>query len=108
MNAFEAISIGRLELRHALRVMQKNPGFSTVAILCLALGIAVNTTMFSVIHAVLLRAVPFPDAGRLVRIVQQPSGGDVTIAEFEWVREHARGFSSVAAFRGGGERRLDA
>jgi putative ABC transport system permease protein len=90
------------ELRDAMRVLRKNPGNSVVAILCLALGIAVNTTMFSVIHPVLLTAVPFPEADRLVRVVQQHNSGDVTMAEFDFVRDHGRGFSSVAAFRGVG------
>ncbi|MGB2713654.1 MAG: ABC transporter permease [Vicinamibacterales bacterium] len=107
MSAADSIDLVRRELRHALRTLRKNPGFSTAAILCLALGVAVNTTMFSVINAVLLRAVPYPDAGRLVRLVHQHSGGDVTIAEFEFVKDHGRTFASIAAYRGGGERRLD-
>ena len=64
--------------------------------------------MFSVVNAVLLRTVPFPDAERLVRLVPQHSGGDVTIPEYQFVREHGRVFSSIAAYRGGGERRLEA
>ena len=108
MRASDSIDVIQRELRHALRALRKNPGFSTVAVLCLALGVAVNTTMFSVVNAVLLQAVPFPDAGRLVRLVHQHSGGDVTIAEFEFVKDHGRAFASIAAYRGGGERRLDA
>jgi putative ABC transport system permease protein len=60
------------------------------------------------ISAVLLRTIPFPDPGRVVRLVQQHTGGDVTIPEYQFVQEHGRVFSSVAAFQGGGERRLDA
>jgi predicted permease len=96
------------ELRYAGRMLRKSPGFSTIAVLSVALGIGVNTTMFSVVNAVLLRTVPFPDAERLVRLVQQHTGGDVTIPEYQFVREHGRVFSSMAAYRGGGERRLDA
>jgi putative ABC transport system permease protein len=88
-------------------MLRKNPGFSVIAALSVALGIGVNTTMFSVINAVLLRAVPFPDPERLVRLVQQHTGGDVTIPEYQFVREHGRVFSSVAAYRGGGEQRLE-
>ena len=108
MKAPDVLDSAGRELRHALRMLRKNPGFSATAILCLALGISVTTTMFSVVNAVLLRAVPFGDPGKLVRVVQQPSGGDVTIAEFDFVRTRAHAFSSVAAYRGAGERRLDA
>src|SRR5687768_15497063 len=96
------------ELQHAVRRLRKSPGFSTIAVLSVALGIGVNTAMFSVVNAVLLRTVPFPDPERLVRLVQQHTGGDVTIPEYQFVREHGRVFSAIAAFRGGGERRLEA
>jgi FtsX-like permease family len=95
------------ELRFAVRMLRKSPGFSTVAGLSVALGIGVNTSMFSVVNAVLLRTVPFPDPTRLVRLVQQHTGSDVTIPEYQFVKEHGRIFSSVAAYRGGGERRLN-
>jgi predicted permease len=96
------------ELRYAVRMLRKSPGFSTIAVLSVALGIGVNTTMFSVVNAVLLRTVPFPDPERLARLVQQHTGGDATIPEYQFVKEHGRVFSSVAAYRGGGERRLEA
>jgi putative ABC transport system permease protein len=105
---FRLIEAVGQELRYAVRMLRKSPGFSTIAVLSLALGIGVNTTMFSVINAVLLRTIPFPDSGQLVRLVQQHTGGDVTIPEYQFVKEHGRVFSSVAAYRGGGERRLDA
>ncbi len=99
-------TLGR-ELRHAVRMLRKNKVFSAIAVLSLALGIAVNTTMFSVVNAVLLRQVPLPEPSRLVRVVQQRTRGDVTVAEYEFLKDHGRVFASVAAFRGGGERRLD-
>jgi putative ABC transport system permease protein len=108
MSRFPFIETVAQELRYAVRVLRKSPGFSTIAVLSVALGIGVNTAMFSVVNAVLLRTVPFPDPERLVRLVQQHTGGDVTIPEYQFVREHGRIFSSIAVYRGGGERRLEA
>ena len=58
----------RSDLRHSIRALVRNPGFSVVAILTLALGIGANTAIFSVFNAVLLHPLPYPDAGRLVAI----------------------------------------
>jgi len=59
------------DLRYALRMMWKNPGFTLVAVLSLALGICANTTIFSAINTLLFRRLPYPDSDRLVGIWNQ-------------------------------------
>src|SRR3954466_3741222 len=59
-----------LDLKYALRSLRRAPGFATVAVLALALGIGANTVLFSVISFALLRPVPFPDPDRVVVINQ--------------------------------------
>jgi predicted permease len=56
------------DLRHGWRLFYKNPAFSAVAVLTLALGVGANTAIFSIVNAVLLRSLPYPDPDRLVRV----------------------------------------
>jgi len=60
------------DLKHGLRVLLKNPGFTAAAIIVLALGIGANTAIFSVVNAVLLRPLPFRDSARLVQVWHVP------------------------------------
>ena len=62
------------DFQFAIRSLIKQPGFTVVAVITLMLAIGVNTTIFSVVNAVLLRALPFPDPEQLVAV--QKSAGD--------------------------------
>ena len=59
-------------MKFGIRLLRKSPGFACVAILVMALGIGANTAIFSVVHAVLLEPLPFPDADRLVQVWHVP------------------------------------
>jgi hypothetical protein len=63
------------DIRFGLRGLRRAPGFATLAILTLGLGIGASTALFSVVEGVLLRALPYPDADRIVRLYQVSSDG---------------------------------
>jgi predicted permease len=90
------------DLRYALRMMRKNPGFAAVALLTLALGVGANTAIFSVIDAVLLNRLPYHDPGRLVMLWEQNSQRGwfhniVSAANFKDWRSQNDVFSGMAA-----------
>src|SRR5262245_16714714 len=95
------------DLRYALRVLRRSPGFAVVAILSLGLGIGANTAIYSVIHAVLLRPLPYPDPDRLVRVEQLRSQGQLSMPEFEFWRSNNTSFLSTAGHRGSTDQLLN-
>src|SRR5690349_5547552 len=60
------------DLRYAGRIIRRNPGFALLVVLILGLGVGVNTVMFSVVNAVVVRPLPLPDPDRLVRVWHVP------------------------------------
>ncbi len=82
------------DLRYAIRAFLKTPVFTAVVILTIALGIGVNTAMFSVVNAVLLQPLPYPRPEELVRVRRGSSFPDMR----DWAAQ-ARSFSAVAGFR---------
>lgn len=88
-------------LRYGLRTLAGSPGFAAVAILTLALGIGANTAIFSVVNAVLLQPLSYPQPDRLVALeLSSPQGNrDITsIPKFNVWREQTQVFDSVAAY----------
>jgi predicted permease len=92
------------DLLYALRRLRQAPGFTLVAIATLALGIGANSAIFSVVHAVLLRPLPFPEPDRLVMLSQVWKGKPTVYSppNFLDVEAEAHSFESLAALDGGG------
>jgi predicted permease len=97
------------DLRYAFRVMSRTPSFAVAVVSVLALGIGANTTIFSIVNAVLLRPLPFEEPERLVRIFTRTPGGrlfELSPGKFyDWQRD-AQSFEGMAMYQCCGFREL--
>jgi putative ABC transport system permease protein len=89
------------DVRYAVRQLRKSPGFALTAILTLALGIGVNTAIFSTMDAVILRPLAVPDLHRVVTLADQRNGGgyeQVTLGNYEDWKRQSRSFEALAVY----------
>jgi len=91
------------DIRYGARMLTRSPGFTTVAVLTLALGIGANTAIFSVINAVLLKALPYEEADRLVFLTewsQQVPEMSFSVANLKDVRDQSTSLESLVGYNG--------
>src|SRR5271163_266813 len=89
------------DVRYACRMLLKTPGFALIAILTLALGIGANIAAFSIVDGVLLRPLPFPQSGQLVRVYDELRASNtmdvgMSVPEYWDYRDRAGVFQDVA------------
>ena len=91
--------------KHALRMFRANPGFTFAAIAALALGIGINTAIFTVVNTVLLKPLTYPDPDRIVQFLNtSPEGNDpgASVPKFHIWQQQTSVFQDVAAYDFGG------
>jgi len=92
------------DLRYAFRTLRKDRGFTAIAVLILALGIGANIVVFSVVNAILLRPLPFPDSERLAWFTANHGKGGLSavtynVGSYEEFRRHNQSFEEVTAYQ---------
>ena len=90
------------DLRLGLRKLRAAPGFTCITVLTLALGVGATTAIFSAVHPILLAALPYPDAGRIVALsdkLQDGSRADVTFGSFSEIAARSRSIEALAVYK---------
>lgn len=93
------------DLKHAARALRHSPGFTATAILALALGIGANTAIFSVVNAVLLKSLPYPQADRIVQLMNSSPQGNfpgASVPKYNIWRSQSQVLEDVSAYDQGG------
>lgn len=91
-------------IHHGLRMLGRSPGFTATALAVIALGIGANSAVFSVVNAVLLKPLPYPEADRMVQVIVKSPGGMLaltSVLNFNVWRETTKAFDLIAAYDGG-------
>ena len=88
--------------RYSIRLLRKNPGFTLIAAITLALGIGANTAIFSVIYAVLLAPMPYPEPDQLVMVWSKVQGGNNSVAAGDYLdwKQQNKTFTDMCAWSG--------
>ena len=88
--------------RYSIRLLRKNPGFTLIAAITLALGIGANTAIFSVIYAVLLAPMPYPEPDQLVMVWSKVQGNNNSIAAGDYLdwKQQNKTFTDMCAWSG--------
>src|ERR1700685_1489245 len=90
-----------MAMRHAIRRLWKTPGFTMLCVLTVALAVGVNTAVFSLVDALLLRPLPYQDPHRLVNLwesIRQSGRGGVAFPNFLDLQKQSQSFSDLAAW----------
>src|SRR6478672_6011969 len=90
------------DIRYGVRLLRRNPGFTAVAVLALAVGIAANTAIFSVVYATLLAPLPYPDPDRIVMVWSRIQGfrNSTATADFLDWKSQSQAFQTLNAWTG--------
>jgi putative ABC transport system permease protein len=99
MNSIRPLETLSRDVQYAARMLRKNPAFAAIGVLTLALGLGANAAIFSLVDAVLLKPLPYPEPDRLLMVFERPPGGNrnaVAAANFLDWREDAKTLALVA------------
>src|SRR5260370_34452440 len=86
------------DVKHSIRVLRQSPSFTMTAVAALAIGIAANTAIFTMVNAVVLRPLPNADSCRIVNIGGRGGNGTASIPMFNFWEQHNPGFEDLASY----------